>query len=91
MLMGWRGGAGERRKTMTRILIVAGALAASTLLGGWAFDRQGPYCAFDRDYTNCGFASYQACLEAVRGVGGNCRENPMYTGERPARQPAWFR
>lgn len=70
---------------MTRILIVAGALAASTLLGGWAFDRQGPYCIFDRDYTNCGYPSLAACNAAAAGVGGFCRQNPMYTGERPRR------
>ena len=73
---------------MTRILIIAGALAASTLLGGWAFDRQGPFCIFDRDYTNCGFPSLQACNAAAAGVGGFCRPNPMYTGER--RRPRGF-
>ena len=77
---------------MSRILVVAFALAGSTLLGGWTFDRQGAYCAFDRDYTNCGYPTLQACLAAVSGVGGNCRPNPMYTGERPGRrQPWWFR
>jgi hypothetical protein len=58
--------------------MIAGALAASTLLGGWGYDRQGPYCLFDVDYTNCGYPSFAACLEASRGVGGLCRENPMY-------------
>jgi hypothetical protein len=71
---------------MTRILIVAGALAASTLLGGWAFDRQGPFCIFDRDYTNCGYPSYDACMAAARGVGGYCRPNPMFTPDRPSRR-----
>jgi hypothetical protein len=28
--------------------------------------------------TNCGFATFQQCLAAVRGVGGNCGANPMY-------------
>ena len=75
--------------TMTRILTIAGALAASTLLGGWGFDRQGPFCIFDREYTNCGYPSYQACVEAARGVGGYCRENPMYVGERETRRPRY--
>ena len=77
------------RDTMTRILIIAGALAASTLLGGWAFDRQGPFCVFDREYTNCGYPSYEACVEAARGAGGNCRPNPMYAGERETRRPRY--
>jgi hypothetical protein len=76
---------------MTRILIVVAALAASTLLGGWGWDKQGPYCLFDRDYTNCGFPSYQACMATVQGAGGNCRPNPMYRGERqrPPRGTFW--
>ena len=37
-----------------RILMIVGALAAATLLGGWSFDRQGPYCLADRQSTNCG-------------------------------------
>lgn len=71
---------------MTRILIVVAALAASTLLGGWAFDKQGPFCIFDRDYTNCGYPSYDACMAAARGVGGFCRPNPMYREEAPSRR-----
>lgn len=74
---------------MIRILIVASALAVSTLLGGWGFDKQGPYCLFDRDFTNCGYPSFQACVAASRGVGGTCRQNPMYTGERRSRN-GWF-
>jgi hypothetical protein len=63
---------------MIRILTIAGALAASTLLGGWAFDRQGPFCLFDREFTNCSYPSFQACNYAARGVGGLCSENPQY-------------
>jgi hypothetical protein len=69
-----------------RILTIIGALAASTLLGGWAFDRQGPYCIFDREYTNCSYPSWEACVESARGVGGNCRPNPQYLPERDSRR-----
>ena len=42
---------------MTRILAIVGALSAATLLGGWTFgfDRQGPFCLYDRGNTNCGY------------------------------------
>ena len=86
--LGSAGGIAER-DTMARILIIAGALAASTLLGGWGFDRQGAFCVFDREYTNCGYASYESCVEAARGAGGNCRPNPMYAGERETRRPRY--
>jgi Protein of unknown function (DUF3551) len=70
-----------------RLFTIVMALAASTLLGGWAFDRQGSYCVFDKDYTNCGYDSWKACLEAARAAGnGMCRENPMYSEERASRR-----
>ena len=73
---------------MTRLLTIVGALAASTLLGGWAFDRQGPYCLFDREFTNCSYPTFGACTAAARGVGGVCSVNPQYFGpqERQARR-----
>ena len=40
-----------------RVLTIIAALTASTLLGGWSFDRQGPYCLQDRQSTNCGYPS----------------------------------
>src|SRR6266851_1014177 len=46
---------------MMRMLMIVAALAASTLLGGWGFDRQGPYCLYDHNYTNCGYPSLAAC------------------------------
>ena len=45
-----------------RILTIIAALAASTLLGGWSFDRQGPYCLPDRQSMNCGYPSLEACV-----------------------------
>ena len=71
---------------MTRILTIAGALAASTLLGGWGFDRQGSYCHYDREFTNCGYPSLAACVESARGVGGNCQPNPLYVPDRETRR-----
>jgi len=69
---------------MTRILPIAGALAAATLLGGWTFgfDRQGPFCLYDRAYTNCGYPSWAACMASASGAGGYCAENPRFLGER---------
>ena len=68
---------------MTRILTIAGALAAATLLGGWTFgfDRQGPFCLYDREFTNCGYPSFAACLASASGAGGYCAANPRFVGE----------
>jgi len=63
---------------MTRMLTIAAALGASTLLGGWGFDRQGPFCLFDPDFTNCGFPSMAACNATRVGAGGYCGVNPRF-------------
>src|SRR4051812_5753219 len=84
VLMKARGTATKRPDNMMRILTIAGALAAATLLGGWTwgFDRQGPFCLYDRDYTNCGYPSFAACLASASGAGGYCAENPRFVAER---------
>jgi hypothetical protein len=74
----------EKAEDMTRIAMIAGALAAATLLGGWTwgFDRQGPYCLYDREFTNCGYPSFAACLASASGAGGYCAENPRFVPDR---------
>ena len=71
---------------MTRILTIVGVLTAATLLGGWSwgFDRQGPFCLYDREYTNCGYPSFAACLATASGAGGYCAENPRFIPGREA-------
>ena len=68
---------------MMRMLMIVAALAASTLLGGWGFDRQGPYCLYDRDYTHCGYPSLAACNATRSGAGGYCAANPRFVAEEP--------
>ena len=46
-----------------RILTIIGALAASTLLGGWTFRSAGRLLPTRRaTTTNCGYPSLQACV-----------------------------
>jgi uncharacterized protein DUF3551 len=68
---------------MTRILVIAGTLAASTLLGGWGWDRPAPYCLYDREFTSCTYPTFQACLATASGAGGYCAENPRYVAPAP--------
>ena len=72
---------------MMRILTIAGALTAAALLGGWTFgfDRQGPFCLYDREYTNCGYPSFAACNATRHGAGGYCAHNPRFVAEPPPR------
>jgi hypothetical protein len=45
--------------------------------------REYPWCAhygsmFEDVAVNCGFDTFQQCLATIQGVGGTCRENPMF-------------
>jgi hypothetical protein len=37
---------------------------------------------------NCGFVTYEQCMQTIQGMGGFCERNAFYTGpeERPARR-----
>jgi hypothetical protein len=64
--------------------IILAALVALIVAGGAerASAAEYPWCAElkDRDgsSTNCGFTSFGQCMATVSGVGGFCRENPLY-------------
>ncbi len=60
------------------LVLLAGAASAESKTYAW--------CLFyDSSTYNCGFSTYQQCLETSRGSGGLCRPNP-FEAPRP-RQP----
>jgi hypothetical protein len=68
------------------------AIAAMAALARPAAAIEYPWCAqyggTDGDGgRNCGFVSYEQCMETVRGMGGFCERNLFSTGptERPAK------
>jgi hypothetical protein len=69
------------------------AVAAAFLLNAGAATgaRAGAWCAWEDAYTyNCGFSSFEQCLDTIRGLGGFCRPNPYEPegGAAPLRQRA---
>jgi uncharacterized protein DUF3551 len=68
---------------------IAAAVCTLSILGASDADaRDGyPYCAVSRgyesSYENCSFASFAACLEEIRGLGGYCRPNAYYAAPPP--------
>ena len=69
----------------------AAILAAAVALCG-AFDAgrdaraEGAWCAYDygyNQYQNCGYYTFQQCLDSVSGVGGFCRPNPYVASAPP--------
>jgi hypothetical protein len=68
------------------------AISAMATLARPAAAIEYPWCAqyggTDGDGgRNCGFVSYEQCMETVRGMGGFCERNLFSTGptERPAK------
>jgi hypothetical protein len=79
---------------MTRVnsaLFAIVAIAAMAALARPAAAIEYPWCAqyggTDGDGgRNCGFVSYEQCMETVRGMGGFCERNLFSIG--PAERPA---
>jgi hypothetical protein len=65
-------------------LLLLGVLTA-VICAQTAEAQNGAWCAYYNfgrgGATNCGFATFQQCLAAVSGVGGNCGPSPYY--QRP--------
>jgi hypothetical protein len=61
------------------------AAAALMLLAGMSGSAKadGPWCAYyDYSTYNCGFHSYQQCLDNISGIGGWCQRNRFWNGRR---------
>jgi hypothetical protein len=67
-----------------RVMVVAGL----ALLAAAAGAQAGPWCAWFNAYTyNCGFSSFQQCLDTIQGEGGYCARNVQEAGSVPAPRP----
>jgi Protein of unknown function (DUF3551) len=65
---------------MRRLLM---AIAVATVLTGTRVEAQNyPWCAqysgSMAGATNCGFVSFDQCMNTVRGMGGFCQQNNTY-------------
>jgi hypothetical protein len=65
---------------MRLLLIMLGISVGIVGIGNRAEAQNYPWCA---DYgrfggTNCGFTTFQQCLDTVSGIGGICQQNNLY-------------
>jgi hypothetical protein len=73
-----------QERPMRHFAVLAAALALT--LAGATGARAGAWCAWYDPYTyNCGFTSFQQCLDTVLGSGGYCARNVQDAG--PAAPP----
>lgn len=73
-------------------LILPALVALAVLVPSSSRAVEYPWCAQygpgDDGGRNCGFTTFQQCLETISGIGGFCERNSFYTGpERPAKKP----
>jgi len=74
---------------MRILLLLLGAYAAAVAVGTRAEAQNYPWCAIysggaASGGTNCGFITFQQCMETARGLGSLCQPNTQY---QPAAGP----
>ncbi len=70
------------------LLVLAILLAAVAFAPRAQAQSNYPWCAYygsGFSGTNCGFTSFEQCLENVRGIGGFCQKNDWYRPSAAAR------
>ena len=72
------------KQTMRQLLIALGLAATALSAGTPAHAQNYPWCEYisggmGGGGRNCGFVSFDQCMESARGNGGDCRANTMYT------------
>jgi hypothetical protein len=67
---------------MRLLLFVLGICVAVIGIGTRAEAQNYPWCAYyggkEESGTNCGFTTFQQCLDTVSGIGGSCNVNTQY-------------
>lgn len=79
-------------RTIISGLAVLATLATVTLLTP-SISQADPYkycsvTSYMGGTTNCGFTTYEQCMQTTRGMGGFCQVNQFYTGPDKDAAPA---
>jgi Protein of unknown function (DUF3551) len=82
LVLWWNAALGET--AMRHSLIALGLLAAAPFFSAPAQAQNYPWCEYidaggDGGGRNCGFVSFEQCMESARGNGNDCRLNTLYT------------
>jgi hypothetical protein len=69
---------------MRYLVAIFGVVAAAGFVGTPAQAQNYPWCEYlgggegGGGGRNCGFVSFEQCMESARGNGGDCRQNTQY-------------
>ncbi len=74
---------------MRAVLLILSILIAAAGIGTRAEAQNYPWCAHYSGGSmggamNCGFTTFQQCLDTVSGIGGFCEKNDWYKPTVPA-------
>ena len=68
---------GVRKRRLTRVIVVAVAIAAGAFVLHGDNAHASAFCANTRYGSSiCAFSSFEQCLAYIRGIGGTCAANP---------------
>jgi hypothetical protein len=69
---------------MGRTLAIVGIVLFGDMLSANAQTQSGQWCAyFTGGPTNCGFATFEECLQAIKGKTGLCNQNQQSQQSAP--------
>jgi Protein of unknown function (DUF3551) len=78
-----------RDRPMKVLALPIGIVVMMSTLSVSAQGQTNRWCAyFTNGPTNCGFTTFQKCLEAIRGKTGLCDQNSQYALPRPPPHPS---
>jgi hypothetical protein len=65
---------------MRLLLLMLGISVCVVGIGTRAEAQNYPWCAYysGKGGTNCGFITFEQCMETARGLGSNCQRNTQY-------------
>ena len=65
---------------MKLVLFALSIVAATIVLNTPTKAQNYPWCAYysGKGGTNCGFTTFEQCMETARGLGSNCQPNTQY-------------
>ena len=65
---------------MRLVLFALSIVAATTVLNTPTKAQNYPWCAYysGKGGTNCGFTTFEQCMETARELGSNCQPNTQY-------------
>jgi hypothetical protein len=74
-------GRAEQEATMKSALFALGVLVAASAMGSRAEAQNYPWCVYwngTGGARNCGFVSYEQCVQTAMGAGASCQANTQY-------------